>query len=114
MNNFECVMCVVNHGFADLVMEAAKRSGASGGTILSARGTGNHDNEQFFGVVVTPEKDIVLILVPKAIRDNVLEAVNEAAGMATKGLGIAFALPVTDVVGLQEQREEANPPKDGK
>ena len=113
MSKYECVLCVVNHGYADLVMESAKRVGAKGGTILSARGTGNRDNEEFFGITVTPEKDIVMILVPKTIRDKVLEAVNEAAGMMTKGLGIAFALPVSDVVGIQETITSPNP-KDGK
>ena len=113
MNNFECVLCVVNHGYSDLVMSAAKRAGATGGTIFSGRGTGNHDNEEFFGVTVTPEKDIVMILVPKPIRDKVLEYVNEAAGMSTKCLGIAFSLPVADVVGIGELRDAAAP-KEGK
>lgn len=97
---YEAVMCIVNHGFTDLVMTAAKAAGARGGTVLSARGTGNKDMEQFFGVTVTPEKDIVMILVPIEIRDKVLAAVNEGAGMATKGQGIAFSLPVDDHVGI--------------
>lgn len=100
MNNFECIVSIVNHGFTDLVMTAATRAGARGGTVLSARGTGNKDVSEFFGVTVTPEKDVVLILVPKAIRDKVLMAINEGAGMSTKGMGIAFSLPVSDVVGL--------------
>lgn len=100
MNNFECIVSIVNHGFTDLVMTAATRAGAKGGTVLSARGTGNKDVSEFFGVTVTPEKDVVLILVPKAIRDKVLMAINEGAGMSTKGMGIAFSLPVSDVVGL--------------
>lgn len=100
MNNYECIICIVNHGFTDLVMTAAKNAGATGGTILSARGTGNKDIGEFFGVTVTPEKDIALILVPRAIRDKVLQSVNEGAGMSTKGMGIAFSLPVSDVVGI--------------
>ena len=100
MNNYECIVSIVNHGFTDLVMTAATRAGARGGTVLSARGTGNKDVSEFFGVTVTPEKDVVLILVPKAIRDKALMAINEGAGMSTKGMGIAFSLPVSDVVGL--------------
>lgn len=101
-NNYECIICIVNHGYTDLVMEAAKSVGARGGTILSGRGTGNKEITEFFGVTVTPEKDIALILVPKAIRDKVLFAVNEGAGMSTKGMGIAFSLPVSDVVGIEQ------------
>jgi len=106
-NNYECVVCIVNHGYSDLVMTSAHRAGATGGTVFSGRGTGNREVTEFFGVTVTPEKDVVLIIVPKAIRDAVLSAINEGAGMATKGMGIAFALPVSDVVGLQNPDKPA-------
>lgn len=106
MNNYECIVCIVNHGFADLVVESAKKAGARGCTLLSARGTGNLDVTEFFGVRVTPEKDVALILVSRAISDQVLSAINEGAGMSTKGMGIAFSLPVSDFVGgdLQENK----------
>ena len=99
---YEAIISIVNHGYSDLVMEAAKAAGARGGTILTGRGTGNRDIEQFFGVTVTPEKELVVIVVPKAIRDTVLSAINAGAGMGTKGMGIAFACPLADVVGLNE------------
>jgi len=106
MSNYECIVCIVNHGYSDLVMESAKSVGATGGTILTARGTGNKEITEFFGIKVTPEKDVVLILVAKAIRDKVLAAVNEGAGMSTKGMGIAFSLPVGDVVGINPSEEK--------
>ena len=114
MVNYECIMSIVNHGYTDLVMEAAKRAGATGGTVLSARGTGNVEIEEFFGVKVTPEKDVVLILVPRAIRDKVLSAINEGAGMSTKGMGIAFSMPVSDVVGINRPEEGEEAPKNPK
>lgn len=101
-SNYEAIICIVNNGFTDLVMEAAKAAGARGGTVINGRGTGNKDAEQFFGMTVSPDKEMVIILVPKAIRDDVLTAVNQGAGMNTKGMGIAFSLPVSDVVGLGE------------
>ena len=100
-DNYEVIYSIVNHGYSDLVMNAAKEAGARGGTIMTARGTGNKEAETFFGISVTPEKEIVLILVPKAIRDKVLLAINEGAGMSTRGMGIAFSVPVTDVVGIE-------------
>lgn len=105
---FESIICIVNRGFTDLVMTAARQAGARGGTVISARGTGSPDVEKFFGVAVTPEKEIVIILVPRSIRDKVLLAVNEGAGMDTKGQGIAFAIPVSDTVGLQSPDLEDN------
>ena len=106
--DYQMVMAIVNTGFTDLVMIAAKGAGARGGTVMTAHGTGNKDIEKFFGVVVTPEKEIVMILVPTAIKDNVLLAINKEAGMDTKGQGIAFAMPVEDVVGIvTDQQIEA-------
>lgn len=99
-NAYEVIYAIVNHGFTDLVMTASRTAGARGGTVISARGTGSKEMEQFFGVTITPEKDIVIILVPKEIRDRVLMAINEGAGMSTNGQGIAFSLPVSDTIGL--------------
>lgn len=104
--NYEVIICIVNNGYTDLVMEAAKAAGARGGTVISGRGTGNKDAEQFFGVIVTPDKEMVIILVPKAIRDDVLNAVNKGAGMNTKGMGIAFSMPASGVVGIGGEEEE--------
>lgn len=102
MNNtdYELILCIVNTGFSDTVMSAAKEVGARGGTVINARGTANKDAEEFFHVTIQPEKEIVMILVPSDIRDAVLHAVYQAAGLKTAGQGISFALPVTNVVGL--------------
>ena len=101
MDKFELVIALVNTGFTELVMDAAREAGAHGGTVVHARGTGNKEMEKRFGVVVTPDKEMVLILVNKKIGDKVLEAVYKQAGLQTKGQGIAFTLPVSDVVGLK-------------
>ena len=42
-----------------------------------------------------------MILVNQNIKDRVLSAIYKAAGLASKGQGIAFSLPVDDVVGLK-------------
>ena len=106
--NYEVVFAIVNDGFTDLVMEAARGKGAKGGTIINARGTGNKEIEKFFGVSITPEKQIVMILVSKEIKNDVLTAIYQAAGLNSKGQGIAFSVPVSDVVGIVEnvQKED--------
>ena len=40
---FDLILCIINTGFSDLVMNAAKSEGARGGTIVHARGTGNKE-----------------------------------------------------------------------
>ena len=96
----EMIMCIVNAGFSETVMEAAKSAGARGGTILNGRGTANKEAESFFHIAIQPEKEVVMILVSAEIKDAVLHALYQKAGLDTMGQGIAFSLPVDDVVGL--------------
>jgi len=112
-DNYEMVMAIVNDGYTDLVMDAAKKAGARGGTILHARGTGNKDIEKFFGVVITPEKQIVMVLVPKDIKDAVIASIYQECGINTKGQGIAFAMPVSDVIGIVPPSDQPNPTSEG-
>lgn len=95
----ELIFVIVNSGFSDLVMEAAKKKGARGGTIFHARGTGNKEMEKFFGISISPEKEIVIIVVKKEIKDEVLSEIYKDAGLDTNGQGIAFSLPISDIVG---------------
>ena len=97
---YEMVLCIVNAGYTELVMDAAKEVGARGGTVIQATGTANKDAEQFFNIIIHPEKEIVMILVPAEIKDDVLHAVYRSAGLKTEGHGIAFSIPVDNVVGI--------------
>jgi nitrogen regulatory protein PII len=98
----ECIVCIVNAGFSEAVMDAAKEFGARGGTVVHARGTANQQAEKFFGITVQPEKEMVLILVPTNLKEDILHALYRAVGLKTPGQGIAFSLPVDGVVGLSE------------
>lgn len=98
--SYEVVFCIVNAGFSDIVMDAAKEVGARGGTVIHARGTANKEAEQFFHITIQPDKEIVMILVPSEIKDDVLHALYRNAGLKTDGQGIAFSMAVDNVVGI--------------
>ena len=98
----ELVVCIVNAGFSQNVMEAAREAGAKGGTVIRGRGTANPQAEEFFNISVQPDKEILLILVPKNIKDNVLQAVFKEGGLVTEAKGIAFSLPVTRTTTIKE------------
>jgi len=109
-NNHEVIFAIVNAGFAEDAMDVAREQGARGGTILNARGVARADEAAFFGITIHHEKEILMMVVEKSIRDNVLNALYKEMGMAKKAQGIVFALPVSDVAGLvqiEEQKEEA-------
>ena len=101
----EAIFCIVNAGFSDTVMDAAKKFGARGGTVIHARGTANSEAERMFEITVHPEKEIVMILVPSAIKNDILHALYREVGLATPGQGIAFCLPGDDVVGIAKAPE---------
>ena len=96
----EVIFCVVNAGFSEAVMDAAKEFGARGGTVIRARGTANSESEKLFGITIQPEKEIVMILVDAKIKDDILHALYRSVGLKTPGQGIAFSMPVDNVVGL--------------
>ena len=104
-NNYEVIFAIVNDGYADDVMAVAREQGVRGGTIINARGVAKEEAAAFFGITVHTEKEMVMMVVPKDIKDNVLNAIYKEMGMAKKAQGIAFSLPVTDIAGLVEQVE---------
>ena len=99
-NRYEVIFCIVNAGYSELVMDAAKEVGARGGTVIQAKGTANKEAEEFFHIIIQPDKEIVMILVPAETKDAVLHAVYQSAGLNTAGHGIAFSMAVEHVVGL--------------
>ena len=98
----EVIICIVNSGFSDDVMDAAREFGARGGTVIRARGTANAEAERMFNIAIQPEKEIVMILVESKIKNDILHALYKAVGLNTPGQGIAFTLPVENVVGLSD------------
>lgn len=90
----QLIVCIVNAGYSQNVMEAARAAGARGGSIIRGRGSANPEAEEFFNITIQPDKEVVLILVPDEIKDAVMTAVFKNSGLSTDGQGIAFSLPV--------------------
>lgn len=108
-NDHEVIFAIVNSGYAEDVMEIAREHGVRGGTILNARGVVKEDAAAFFGITLHADKEMLMMVVEKSIRDTVLNAIYKEMGMAKKAHGIAFSLPVSDVAGLvQSAKEEAS------
>ncbi|UAC47761.1 P-II family nitrogen regulator [Bacillus aquiflavi] len=97
---YDLVISIVNRGDSDLVVEASKKTGATGGTIISGRGTGIHEQLKLFNIDIQPEKEIVLTLIHKEKSEAVLQKICEEAQLNTPGKGIAFVLDVDKVVGI--------------
>ena len=98
----ELIIAVLNAGYSDAVMDAARTAGAGGGTVLHARGTGTKQAEKFFGVSLAEEKDILYIVAPAGQKAAIMSAINTTTGAGTKAGAICFSLPVSDVIGLRK------------
>lgn len=98
-HEYDLIVAITNQGYAEEVMETAKAAGARGGTIMKARGVGAKE-DKFFGVTITPEKDMLYILTKKETRSQIMAAISEQKGIKTDAKTIVFSLPVNGVAGL--------------
>ena len=105
-DNHEVIFAIVNSGYAEDAMQVAREQGVRGGTILNGRGVARENEAAFFGISIHAEKEILMMVVGKDIRDKVLNALYQQMGMGKKAQGIVFSLPVSDVAGLVKLPEE--------
>ena len=83
----DMITVIVNKGYADDVMFAARKAGATGGTVINARGTAREDDAKFFGVHIVPEKDMLVIVVEHDKKEAVLSAIKEVKCLKEPGMG---------------------------
>ncbi|MDR2069630.1 MAG: hypothetical protein LBP71_07165 [Spirochaetaceae bacterium] len=96
----DLIVAIINQGYSDDFMTAAREAGAAGGTVLSARGLASSGPVKFFGISVQDEKEIVMVLTSREKKGPIMQAVSLACGITTKAGGIVFSLPVDQVMGL--------------
>ena len=94
------ILVTVNQGFTDVVMDTAKKAGARGGTIIRGRWVTNENFESLSGFADQEEKEIITIVVPKEIRNAVMEAINEKHGLQTEVDAVVCAMGVDQMVRL--------------
>ena len=102
---FKLILSSVKPDITDTIVDAAKASGATGATIIPARGTGIHEAKSFFGLSLEAQTDIIMFLVEEHRVLHILDVIQETGEFQKPGTGIAFVLPVEHVVGLESQME---------
>ena len=94
------ILVTVNQGFTEEVMHTARKAGARGGTIIRARWAGSESTEEFYGITVQQEKEIIAIVSPSSKRKDIMEAINSRHGLKTEARGTVCSLAIEDMVRL--------------
>lgn len=105
-SEYELITVIANEGRTDMVMDAARGAGATGGTVIHGKGTGRKSAENFFSVSIATEKEVVLIVAKKDRKTEIMKAIVEKAGAGTEANAIVFSLPVTEIAGFGFNSEE--------
>jgi nitrogen regulatory protein PII len=103
---FRLIVSTVKPNHTDNVVDAAKAAGATGATIIPARGVGVHEAKTFFGLSLEARSDVILFLLAEQLVDPVLEAINQAGEFDKPGTGIAYVIAVDRTIGLESQISE--------
>ncbi len=97
----ELIVAIAKKGHTDQVMNAARSAGATGGTIVHAKGAGTDLAKKFFGVSLATERELVFILAKDENRKEIMKAIMTQAGMKTDAEAMVFSMPVSDIAGLR-------------
>lgn len=103
---YSLLVVIANQGYSDMVMDAARSAGAGGGTILHAKGSGMEKAEQFMGISLAAEKDVIFIVTRTEKKNEMMKTIMRDAGVESKAGSILFSLPVTDTAGLRLTSED--------
>ncbi|MDO4296371.1 MAG: P-II family nitrogen regulator [bacterium] len=97
----ELLVVILNQGYSHIVMDAARSANASGGTVIHAKGTGMQQAEQFLGVSLVAEKEIIFLVAKRKDKNRIMRAIMDQAGLESKARSIVFSLPVTSTAGMR-------------
>jgi nitrogen regulatory protein PII len=100
-NKYHLIITIVLEGYLEQVMNAAKKAGASGGTVIRGRGLGNKEAVKMFGFEIEPGRELVLNVVKEDIKNIVMEEITKEVGIKTPGKGICISLPIDAAIGFK-------------
>jgi nitrogen regulatory protein PII len=93
MKELKALYIIVNAGFASEVVQIARAEGATGATIINARGSVSKP-KTILGITIDTEKEIVLSVVERDVAVRIAEAIKAKAGVGTAAHGLCFFVPV--------------------
>ena len=101
--DYELILAIANEGCTDMVMDAARAAGATGGTVIHGKGVGQENAKKFFNVSIAQEKEVVMIVTYRPQKAAIMQSILKLAGPDSKAGAIVLSLPVSEIAGLRKQ-----------
>lgn len=101
-NKYHLIITIVLEGYLEQAMAAAKKAGATGGTVIKGRGLANLVPAKVLGFNIETEREVILNVVEDESKQKVMEEITSAVGIKTGGKGVCIALPISDAIGLNK------------
>ncbi|MBF0192800.1 MAG: P-II family nitrogen regulator [Magnetococcales bacterium] len=101
--HFKLIVVTIRSDMSDGIVAAARKSGATGATIIPARGVGIHGTKTIFGMTLDIQRDVILLLVEEHLVKPILKTIKKVGAFHQPGAGIAFVLSVDKAVGMESQ-----------
>ena len=99
-NRHHLILVAVNQGYTDAVMDTARAAGARGGTVIRARWVGAGEIEQFIGITLQAEKEILAIVATGKERSRIMEEINRIHGLKSSAQAVVISLPIDHTARL--------------
>lgn len=97
----ELILVVAARGHVDTIMDAARKAGVTGGTVIHALSASvEQDTRKFQGISIGSEKELIMMLVKSEIKDAAMKQIAEESGLHTSAKSLVFSLPVSGVAGI--------------
>lgn len=97
--DMELIISICIKGNSDNIMKVAREAGATGGTVVKAKGTVS-GSDTFFGMAISDEKEMIYIVSRKEQKSDIMKAI--ASYTIEQGTHpIIFSLPVTETAGFR-------------
>ncbi len=105
---YELLVVIANEGYSEMIMDAARKANAPGGTIIHSKGTGTEKAQKFLGFSIAVEKEMIFMVTRREGKNAIMKSIMDAAGLESEARAIVFSLPVTDTAGMRliEEVEE--------
>lgn len=99
--NHDLILAVINRGYSEELMDAAREAGAGGGTVVPAHRINIENPMRFWGVSLQEEKDLVAIVSKRESKAAIMRAISHKCGLNSEAQGVVLSLPVESVIGLE-------------